>query len=279
MIVYYNDRYLSKDEVSISPDDRGFVFGDGVYEVIYYYPRQLFEMDSHLTRLTRSLTELRINYGDVSNLKSVAKNLIEKNNLQDNHATVYLQITRGVAKRAHAFPPKATPVTVYGSASPFHRDEQKLHNGIKIILLPDIRWSRCDIKSVCLLPNALGNQQAKEAQVGEAIFVRDGMITEGTHTNAFAVFGNTVYTYPKSNYILAGITRKVVFDICRQDRIEIIEEPVSQERFRFADEVFISGTTAEITPVIQVDNHTIGNGNPGPVTRSLQKAFEKIIGQ
>lgn len=277
MTVYFNDKYLPKSEVAVSADDRGFVFGDGAYEVARFYSGQLFEMEGHLVRINRSLSELRIVTDRVKELREISENLIAKNNLQNEDGIVYLQITRGAAKRAHSFPPENTPVTIFGSASAYPRNTEKLENGVKAVMIPDIRWSRCDIKSLNLLPNVLANQTAKENGCDESILVRDGMVTEGSHSNLHAVFGDTVMTYPRCNYILAGITRDTVINICREQGIRFVEEPVASDRFLQADEVFMSGTTVEVTPIVQIDDHTIGNGTPGPITRKVQSAFEKLI--
>ncbi len=277
MIVYYNGDYLPKSSVSVSPDDRGFIFGDGVYEVVRSYNNRLFEIDAHIKRLSRSLRELRIKFDPVQEFKSVAASLISKNNLQNKDATIYIQITRGAAKRAHAFPSDDVPPTVYACASEFTASPEKQKKGVSVILTPDIRWTRCDIKSISLLPNVLGNQMAKENNAGETVFVRDNTITEGTHTNVFAVINNEVFTHPKNNFILGGITRDVVIDCCASCGIKINEESITEKNFFSADEIFLSGTTADITPVIQVNDTPIGKGIPGSVTMLLQDEFARRI--
>lgn len=276
MISYFNNRFLPKDEIKISPDDRGFLFGDGVYEVIRSYSGKLFHIDAHLRRLERSLSELRIIGVDVANLRDIAEKLLERNDLRAGDATVYIQITRGVAPRKHSFPDGETAHTIYLSASPLQPARQEMENGVKVILLPDIRWARCDIKSIALLPNVLANQQAKEKGAGEAVFVRDGAVTEGSHSNFCAVFDGELVTFPKSNYILSGITREVVLNLCRELNIPIREFPVFERDLPRADEIMLLGTTTEITPVVQVDDWRVGDGKPGPVTRKLQKAFRQL---
>ena len=276
MIAYFNNRFLPKEEIRISPDDRGFLFGDGVYEVIRAYSGKLFQADAHLMRLERSLRELKITGVDVANLQQIAKTLLERNDLRTGDATVYLQVTRGAAPRKHSFPDKDTPPTVYLSASAFQPPLQKIENGVKVILLPGIRWTRCDIKSVSLVANVLANQQAKEQGAEEAVFVRDGTITEGTHSNFCGVFGGELVTHPADNYILAGITREVVLNLCRGLGIAVRERPVAEKDLPRADELIMLGTTTEVMPIVQMNDRQIGDGKPGPVTRRLQKAFREL---
>jgi D-alanine transaminase len=276
MIVYFNDHFIPKKEVKISPDDRGFLFADGVYEVIRAYKGKLFKADAHLQRMERSLRELCMNGPDQAKFRDIAEQLIQDNQLENGEALVYLQVTRGAAPRKHAFPGNDTPSTVYVAASPFQPPQGEMEQGVKIILAPDLRWARCDIKSTALLPNVLANQQAKESGVAEAVFVRDGAITEGTHTNFFAVFDGQLVTYPKNNYILAGITRQVVLDLCRDLNIAVREFPTFERDLKKADELMLTSTTSEVTPVVQVDDWQVGDGKPGPITTMLQRAFREL---
>ena len=277
MIVYFDGSFTPKDDVKLSPDDRGFLLADGAYEVILSYGGRLFKAKEHLKRLERSLRELRIEGADVKSLVDVAEELIPANNLGGGDAKVYIQVTRGAAVRTHAFPDSETSPTVYAAASPFQRPREKCERGVKVILVPDIRWTRCDIKSVALLPNVLASQRAKEAGAAEAVFVRDGMVTEGAHTNFCAVFDGQLVTYPKSHYILGGITREVVLDLCGELGIPCAEFPILESQLREADELMLVGTTVEITPVVQVDDWQVGDGKPGPITRNLQRAFWKLM--
>jgi len=277
MIVYFNGKFVSKDKVSISPDDRGFLFADGVYEVIRAYNGKLFKSNEHFERLAFSLQELRIFGIDLDKLKSVAEELMGKNHLVDGDAVLYIQITRGAATRQHAFPDEETSPTVYASVFPFQPPEDKWKTGIKIILVPDIRWARCDIKSVALLPNVLACQQAKEAGADEAVFVRDGVITEGSHTSLCAVFDGQLVTHPETNHILPGITRSVVLDLCRKLNIPVLDSPILEKELNKADELMTLGTTTEVMPVVQVDDWMVANGKPGPITRKLQQAFNQHI--
>jgi D-alanine transaminase len=278
MIVYFNDRFIPKEDVRVSPDDRGFLFADGAYEVIRSYHGRLFKAEDHLRRMRRSLRELRIVGPDADSLGDIAGELIQVNDLGDGDAAVYIQITRGVGPRRHSFPDpdREIPPTVYVSAYPIQPPRKKWEDGVKIILVPDIRWARCDIKSVALVPNVLASQQAKERGAEEAVFVRDGAITEGSHTSFCAVFDGQLTTCPKTNYILAGITREVVLELCGELGIPFREFPIFERKLREADELVILGTTTEVMPVVQVNDWRVGDGKPGPITRKLQQAFCEI---
>jgi D-alanine transaminase len=277
MIVYFNDQFLPKEDVHISPDDRGFLFADGAYEVVRSYNGKLFRLPEHLQRLENSLRGLRITAPDSRKLQDAAVQLIQRNNLTLGDAALYVQVTRGVAPRKHAFPPSDTPPTVYASAAPFLASPEHAENGTRIILIPDIRWSRCDIKSVALLPNVLASQQAKENGAYEAVFVRDGVITEGSHSNFAAVFDGQLITHPKTNHILPGITREIALDLCHDLGLPTSELPIGEAKLREAHELLLLGTTTEIMPVVQVDGWQVGDGRPGPVTRTIQQAFRALV--
>ncbi len=276
-IVYFNGRFLPKEQVHVSPDDRGFLFGDGVYEVLHAYSGRLFKAEEHFRRLGRSLSELRIGGVEAESLHEVAGELLRCNGLEEGQASLYVQVTRGVAPRKHAFPEPGTPPTVYLSASPFRPAPEKWEQGVKVILVPDTRWARCDIKAVSLLPNVLASQQAREQGAEEAIFVRDGVVTEGAHTNLLAVLDGRLLTHPLDHHILPGITRAVVLDLCQELGIPAHELPIRQEELQAAEELFIVGTTTEIAPVVQVEGWRVGDGRPGPITRALQRAFREVV--
>ena len=207
-IAFFNGNFLPKEEIHISPDDRGFLFADGIYEVVRWYPGFFYDMEGHISRLKRSLREVRIEWPEADNFGSVARELVERNGLSSTHALVYLQVTRGAAKRAHAFPNPPIPPTSYAFARGIRPDNAAIEKGLTAILKKEIRWDRCDIKSVSLLPNILSFQEAVETGNHECIFVRDGLITECAHSNIFLVKGDTLYTHPESHSILSGITRK-----------------------------------------------------------------------
>jgi len=190
---------------------------------------------------------------------------------------VYLQVTRGVAPRSHAFPKSPPRPTVYAYASPFP-DMGDLASGIGAITRPDLRWSRCDIKVISLIANVLANQEAKESGAFEAILIRDGFALEGTHTSFFAVKDGVVRTAPLSNFILPGITRELAIEAIHRDGIELVEEPIRDKELASMDELFITGTTTEVVPITRLDGKSVGDGSPGPVTRRIQQLYRKSIG-
>ncbi len=276
-VVYLNGEFTPKENAKISPNDRGFIFADGVYEVAKYYNGKPFRYDDHLQRLERSLSELEINFVETGSLKSVFSELINRNNFQEKHAGVYLQITRGENKRVHYFPENIKP-TVYAFAFDLPSFNDNLKNGIKVITHEDIRWQRCDIKSVSLLPNTMLYNKAVKAGAGECVLIRDGMVTEATHSSVLGVKNGVVITRPLSNFILPGITRKVVLEICAASKIPYEEREFSENELYDLDEIIIAGTGSEITPVIQVNESPIGNGNPGEITRFIQNMFFELVG-
>lgn len=271
-IVYLNGEYVSRKEAKISPDDRGFIFADGIYEVIKYYNGKPFRYDNHLARLERSLSEVQLRFSSISNLKDIFTELLTQNNLIEKHAGVYLQITRGVNGRVHHFPKDIRP-TVYAFAFELPSAKENLENGIKVITHEDIRWLRCDIKSVSLLPNTMLYNQAVEAGAGECILIRNGKVTEATHSSVFAVKKGKVIVHPLSNLVLPGITRKVVLEICTQNKIPVEEQAFSEMELFEMDELFIAGTGSEITPVVEINETKVGNKKPGEITRFIQQVF------
>jgi D-alanine transaminase len=272
-IGYLNGKFVTKSEITISPDDRGFLFGDGIYEVVRWYQGAFFDMESHLERLKRSMRELRINWPRPDLYPSICLELIKQNNLEDKPSMVYFQVTRGAAPRTHAFPPLTVQPTIYAYAWSFIPDTASKETGIKVMLKEDIRWSRCDIKSVALLANTISFQEASLSGLKECVFVRNGMITEASHSNLFFVIDGTLFTHPESNFILSGVTRKNVLRIAHEAGIKIREESLQENRLRFTQEAFITNTSAEITPVIDIGGNMIGAGVPGPVTRLLMGKF------
>ncbi len=272
MIAYFNGRFLPEEDIRISPEDRGFVFADALYEVIRTYEGRLFETQAHWDRLSYGAKALRFNRTDFGDLTDVAETLLRKNGLTQGDATVYVQVTRGQAPRSHAFPPQETPLTLYASARPFF-PKGFATDGVSVILVSDQRWARCDIKTVGLTANVLAQQQAQDHGAYEALFVRDGAVLEGTHTNLFTVFDGTVVTPPRTNYILGGITRQVILGLCKTLSIPAVESPVFESRLMEANEVMVVGTTTEITPVIRVNGQKLRSGVPGEITRRLWKAF------
>jgi D-alanine transaminase len=274
--VYLNGEFLPKEKATLLPDDRGFIFADGVYEVIKYYNGKPFRYAHHLERLERSLKEIQIGFENLTGLELVFRKLLEENNHAGIQTGVYIQITRGVNKRVHHFPSEIQP-TVYAFAFPFPSLTDNLENGIKVITREDIRWLRCDIKSVALLANTMLYNQAVEAGAGECILIRDGKVTEATHSSVLAVKNGTVITHPLSNLILPGVTRNVILEICAENNIPVEERAFSEKELVEMDELIIAGTGSEITPVVQINDKPVGNKKPGEMTRFLQLKFFEMV--
>ena len=272
--VYLNGEYIPKNQARISPDDRGFLLGDGLYEVTPFYEGVPFGLDRHIERLLRGLCYLRIDY-DVAGLEEMHRELVSRNGLEDaERSMVYMQITRGVAPRTHYFPESPVSPTVYGFAKRWARPADPVWDkGFTAATVPDRRWSRVDIKTICLLPNALAFQDAKDRGAHDAILVRDGVAIEGAHQNFWAVFGDRAVTHPVTGYILAGITRGIVLEEAREAGVPVEERPIQLEELRWADECFFTGTTGEVRPVVEIDGRPVGEGAVGPVTRRLSDLF------
>jgi len=275
-IAYVNGRYVPHARAQVHIEDRGYQFADGVYEVIAVQGGRLIDAAPHHDRLERSLRELQI-VAPMSRaaLELVLGETIRRNRVHDG--IVYLQITRGVAKRDHAFPTASTRPAVVATARPTKaHTPAMIAAGVKAITTPDIRWSRCDVKSISLLPNCLAKQQAKDAGAFEAWQVDgDGFVTEGTSTNAWIVDGDgNVVTRRVESAILSGITRLVLLDFARQTGIEVIERPFTVAEALAAREAFLTSTTSFVMPIVAIDGHPIGEGRPGPVTLRLRAIYD-----
>jgi D-alanine transaminase len=272
MLVYLNGSFLPAGEATVSALDRGFVFGDGVYEVWRLLRGQLVEAERHQVRLERGLRALRIAPpvdARLDRIIAIAERLVDENGLASGEATLYVEITRGAAPRTHYFPPASTPATMLAMASAFTPSPARM-TGTKVITQPDVRWLRCDIKTIQLLPNVLARQAATEAGASEAIFVRDGLITEGTHTTVFAVVGGVLRTHPADHQVLPGVTRDVVIEIAHETGLEVREEAIAMTELPRATELFLTGTTTDITPIVEVDGQPLGGGTPGYLTSMLR---------
>ena len=283
---YLNGKIIKEKDLNLSPFDRAFLFGDGVYETLRWYNGKLFKLDLHIERLKKSLASSRINFSSFDEIEKVINELIKKNKFEDEeHLFIYLQITRGAYfPRQHHFPPADVEPTFFLSVVPFKRHEEELKNGIKVILEEDIRWTRCDIKSTMLMPNVLARQRALEQNAVEAVFVRNGFITEGTHTSFCAVKNGKLYTPPlfpngvlRTNYILDGITRKIILEICGKEEIPISETEIKADELKSFDEIMLLGTISEVMPVVRVDEWQVGDGKPGTVTLELQYLLGEMI--
>jgi D-alanine transaminase len=273
-VAYVAGQYLPHAQAAVHIEDRGFQFADGVYEVIAVSGGRLVDTELHLQRLHRSLAELRIAapMGDAA-LMTVIAEIVRRNRVE--RGIVYLQVTRGAARRDHAFPSGARPTLVVTARRARPPDPQLARDGVAVITIPDIRWQRCDIKSVALVANVLGKQQAREAGAFEAWQVDGvGHITEGTSTNAWIVAGDgAILTHPVDHAILNGVTRLALIDIIRRDGYRLVERPFTVEEAKTAREAFLTSTTADLLPVVRIDDTPIGNGAPGLLAEKLRAAY------
>jgi D-alanine transaminase len=273
--VWNGTELVPRAQASVDVEDRGHTFGDGIYEVFRVYGGRVFEPELHWARFERSAMELRIElpYAREAFERGVEQ-LLQAEGL--DAGIVYLQLTRGTAPRAHPFPAEARP-TVTAFTKPLARPTAALEAGTAIVTRPDIRWLRCDIKSLNLLPNVLAKQEASEAGASEAVLHRDGIVTEGSSTNIAIVKDGVVRTHPANHLILHGVTRAVALRLAGGIDIPVREETFTLEELREADEAFLLSTTVEIMPIVAIDGEPVGDGVPGPITRKLQAAFEKLI--
>src|SRR5437870_1205247 len=272
MMVYFNGQYIEKSEVVISPEDSGFLFADGVYEVIRAYEGSLFKCNEHLARLDYGLKELRIQGCDAPGLEPVANRLLKENSLEGGDATVYIQVTRGAAPRTHRFPPSNIAPTVYVEAKPFSSPLQAQEEGAPAILVPDQRWARCDLKAIALLPNILANQLAFERGALEAIFSRAGVLQEGSHSSILFVKDDLLIFPPLTNYVLPSVTRSVVLSLAAHESIEAAIQPcVEAELWKF-QEILMVGTTVEIVQITFIIDNKVESGHLDLITNKLQGA-------
>jgi D-alanine transaminase len=271
--VYLNGEFLPPDQARVSVFDRGFIFGDGVYEVIPVFGDRLFRLPHHLSRLDASLSAIRLgNPHTPPEWNSIFTRLLAAGS---GDQSIYLQITRGVAPRDHAFPPNITP-TVFAYAQPLkYSPPEQLAQGVVAVTAADIRWQRCDIKAIALLANALLRQQAIDQGAAEAILVRDGVVTEGAASNIFVVKNGRLVTPPKGPFILPGITRDLVVEIARAKGIPCDELPVKIETLTSADEVWLTSSTKEILPITRIDGRPVGNGKPGPMHAKMFALYKE----
>jgi D-alanine transaminase len=273
-IAYVAGQYLPHRQAAVHIEDRGYQFADGVYEVIAVAGGHLVDEARHLARLKRSLAELRIAMPLAeAALRIVMREVVRRNGV--DNGIIYLQVTRGAAPREHAFPKAATPTLVVTSRRTRPPDPRLGRDGIAVITISDIRWQRCDIKSIALVPNVLGKQQAREAGAYEAWQVdRDGQVTEGTSTNAWIVTAdNTVVTRAADAAILNGVTRAAILDIMRREGYRLVERPFTVAEAKGAREAFLTSTTAELLPVVLIDGAPVGEGRPGPLSLKLRAAY------
>ena len=272
--VYLNGKIIDSQEAKISVFDRGFLFGDGVYEVLIRINGHFFYGDAHLQRLSESLKKVSIQY-DISVLKNKIERLLEASDLQENDSLIYIQITRGIAPRKHAFPADTEP-TVMMYATPLTvPDINQSH--LNAVTTEDVRWLRCDIKMTSLLGNVMANDYAAKRDAYESLFVRDGRITEASHCNVFFVKDAVVYTHPADEFILNGITRQITLDLCKELGLEVHETPIMHKDLKSMDEAFLTGTTTHIASIRKIDDHNFYKGEQHPpLTRMLQEAYSQL---
>jgi D-alanine transaminase len=272
MQVFLNNAWLPIEEAKVSVLDRGFVFGDGIYEVIPVYEGRPFRLMAHLKRLFRSLREIRLtNPYTLDNWQAMIKQLIERNGNQN--LSIYIQVTRGVAPRDHTFP-ETTPTVLAMANALSETPRAVLEEGVKAILLEDIRWLRCDIKSISLLANVLLRQKAAEEGAKEAILIRDGFLTEGAASSVFIVKNGTVFSPPFAPTLLPGVTAALIASLARQYAIPLIFRPIAEHEVQQADEVLLISSIREILPVTILDQDKVGSGKPGPLFWQIYDLYQ-----
>lgn len=276
-ISYANGRYVPHADAVVQIEDRGYQFADGIYEYFAFYNCKILDMDLHLARLERSLAKLSIPQPmSMRALTLVIDELIAKNFRRDGG--LYLQVTRGVARRDHPFPANVKPaltMTICAAKTP---KAHEISDGVRVITQPEIRWQKCDIKAVALLANVLAKQAASAAKAREAWLYRpDGTVTEGAVSNSYIITNGTLITHPADQFILGGVTRDIVLRLARANGIPVEERPFTLSEAKAADEAFLTSTSANVLPVTQVDDGKIGAGKPGPVTRRLMKLYTDHI--
>lgn len=271
-LAYVNGRIMPIEDAVVSVEDRGYQFGDAVYEVIASYGGKLFCLKEHFARLDRSMKELFFPEVQIEEIRKAAVDLFSKAKIE--RAAVYIQISRGVSPRNHSFPAD-TPVQVVMTVRKIEEKKPPIREtGISAITVEDLRWGRCDIKTVQLLPNVLAKQKALDAGCYDAIFVsKDGIIREGSSSNLFILSGGMLITHPLTPDILSGITRLMVLDICREKEYPVQERFFDKSELYKADEVFLTGTITEVLPVVRIDGRAVVNGMVGPVAKALQEAL------
>ena len=275
MSVYLNGKFLPLEEAYIPVLDRGFIFGDGVYEVIPVYSKRAFRLAEHLNRLQSSLDGIRLpNPHSETEWAKLISELIERNPGDDQY--LYLHITRGVAKRDHAFPQPPVQPTVFMMSSPLlHPATELLASGVSAVTAADNRWLRCDIKAISLLPNVLLRQMAVDAGCAETILIRDdSFMTEGAASNIFLAKNGTLLAPPKDNLMLPGITYDVVLELAAANHIPVEVRKIGKDELLSADELLLTSSTREVMPITTLDGKAVGSGKPGPIFGRLYSLYQ-----
>ncbi|HEY8415314.1 MAG TPA: D-amino-acid transaminase [Thermaerobacter sp.] len=275
--VYLNGRFVPYAEAVVPVEDRGFLFADAIYEVIRCYNGRPFRLQEHLERLEQSAAALEIPLPHSrEEWARIIDELLRRNGVRDG--SVYLHVTRGVAPRAHTWSEGLQPTVVAIARSGGGPSPEAVRDGVRAITVSDNRWGLCWVKTTGLLPNVLARQQAARAGAYEAIFVRDGLVTEGTSSNVFVLLEGTLYTHPLAN-ILPGVTRGVVIELAQENGIEVREQAIPATWLERAGEVLLSGTNSEILAVVEIDGRPVGEGRPGPVFSRLLEAFRRRVAE
>lgn len=272
-IVYLNSQFLPIEEAHVPVLDRGFIFGDGVYEVIPVYSRHPFRLREHLERLQQSLSGIRLeNPHTQGQWEALVIDLIERNDLQDQ--SVYLQVTRGPAPRDQAFPKQVVPTVFLMCMELITPPGELVEHGASAVSTSDIRWDRCDLKVVSLLPNVLLRQMSADVGAAETIMFRDGILTEGSASNIFAVENGVILAPPKDNHVLPGITYDVVLELAAAEGIPVEFGHFEEARIRRADELWCTSSTKEILAIVELDGQPVANGKPGPIFRRMYQLYQ-----
>ena len=277
-LAWLNGRFLPLEEAMVSVEDRGFQFGDGVYEVIRVYGGNPFRLDEHLSRLAQSAQAISIPLTiQPDEWKVFIHEGLERSAYSE--CKVYIQITRGVAPREHLFPETPRPTIVMTFREMADLPASWYQQGVSVITLPDLRWARCSIKSLNLLPNVLAKQEANAAGAFEAVLIKDGMVTEGTSSNVILVKDGKLVTPALNDQLLAGVTRQAVLDLARKSGKTVEERAVSESELQQADEMFLIGTTIEVLPITKLNGASVGSGTPGEVTIQVRETFQSLVHQ
>ncbi|MDH9160865.1 MULTISPECIES: D-amino-acid transaminase [Staphylococcus] len=274
--VLINEQLLEEHDAKVPYNDRGYVFGDGIYEYVRIYDNHLFTARPHFERLLRSAAEIGLDLKhDVDSIIELVQELINANGVVNGG--VYIQVTRGAAPRDHAFPTPSVEANIMAFTKSYDRPYKQLEEGINAVTTEDVRWLRCDIKSLNLLGNVLAKELATKYNAKEAIQHRGDIVTEGSSSNVYVIKDGEIYTHPTNNYILNGITRRVIKSIAEEKQIPFNEETFTLDFLENADEIIVSSTSIEVTPVIKLNGNPVGDGQVGPITKELQEGFNRYI--
>jgi len=274
--VLINEQLLEEHDAKVPYNDRGYVFGDGIYEYVRIYDNHLFTARPHFESLLRSAAEIGLDLKhDVDSIIELVQELINANGVVNGG--VYIQVTRGAAPRDHAFPTPSVEANIMAFTKSYDRPYKQLEEGINAVTTEDVRWLRCDIKSLNLLGNVLAKELATKYNAKEAIQHRGDIVTEGSSSNVYVIKDGEIYTHPTNNYILNGITRRVIKSIAEEKQIPFNEETFTLDFLENADEIIVSSTSIEVTPVIKLNGNPVGDGQVGPITKELQEGFNRYI--